>query len=150
MRAVVQRVRSASVEIDSCVVGKIEHGLLILLGVEDNDTADDINWLSRKIVNLRIFSDEAGAMNRSLLDVGGQCLVVSQFTLFGSYKKVNRPSFLRAAAPSLAIPLYEQFVKMLAQLSGRSVPTGRFGADMQVSLVNDGPVTLCLDTHAKE
>ena len=150
MRAVVQRVSEASVSIGGEVRGEIGQGLLVLLGVEPSDTLEDADWLVHKIVNLRIFGDEAGVMNRSLTDVGGQLLVVSQFTLFASYKKGNRPSYLRAAGHDHAVPLYEYFVREAQALSGRPVPTGKFGADMQVGLVNDGPVTICLDTKAKE
>lgn len=150
MRIVVQRVKQASVTIGESVKSAIGPGLLVLLGIEEADTAEDVEWLCRKLVSLRVFDDAEGVMNRSLLDIRGEALVVSQFTLMASYKKGNRPSYVRAARHTTAIPLYEAFCARLANLLGRPVGTGEFGADMQVSLVNDGPVTLCLDTHNKE
>jgi D-tyrosyl-tRNA(Tyr) deacylase len=150
MRAVIQRVTSASVTIDEKVVGAIDHGLLVLIGKEEADTAEDIEWLAQKIVNLRIFADEAGVMNRSVLDVAGGILLVSQFTLFASTKKGTRPSWHRAAKPDVAIPLYETMIRRLGELLGRPIQTGRFGAMMQVALVNDGPVTLIVDSKARE
>jgi D-tyrosyl-tRNA(Tyr) deacylase len=145
MRAVVQRVRRATVVIDEETVAAIERGLLILLGVAATDEADDVQWLADKTANLRIFNDEAGKMNLSVADVGGSLLVVSQFTLYGDCRKGRRPSFITAAPPDRAVPLYEAFVNELRAL-GLPVQTGRFGARMQVELVNDGPVTLILDT----
>jgi D-tyrosyl-tRNA(Tyr) deacylase len=150
MRAVIQRVTSASVTIDEKVVGAIDHGLLVLIGKEEADTAEDIEWLAQKIVNLRIFADEAGVMNRSVLDVAGGILLVSQFTLLASTKKGTRPSWHRAAKPDVAIPLYETMIRRLGELLGRPIQTGRFGAMMQVALVNDGPVTLIVDSKARE
>jgi D-tyrosyl-tRNA(Tyr) deacylase len=150
MRAVIQRVTSASVAVEGEVVGAIAHGLLVLIGKEPADTAEDIEWLAAKIVNLRLFADETGAMNRSLLDSGGGLLLVSQFTLFASTRKGTRPSWHRAAKPDLAIPLYEAMVRRLGELLGRPIQTGRFGAMMQVALVNDGPVTLILDSKTRE
>ncbi len=150
MRAVVQRVQRAAVEIEGQTVAQIEQGLLVLLGVTDGDTSEDVAWLAGKIARLRIFADEAQAMNRSLAEVGGQALVVSQFTLYASTRRGNRPSFIAAARPETAVPLYEAFVKALRQETGREVPTGVFGADMQVSLVNDGPVTILIDSQVRE
>lgn len=150
MRAVVQRVQRAAVDIEGQTVAQIEQGLLVFLGVTDGDTAEDVAWLAGKIARLRIFADEAQAMNRSLTDVGGQALVVSQFTLYASTRRGNRPSFIAAARPETAIPLYEAFVKALRTETGREVPTGVFGADMQVSLVNDGPVTILIDSQVRE
>lgn len=150
MRAIIQRVKSASVSIEGAVMGQIDAGLLILLGITHEDSLDDVSWLVKKIAALRIFDDEQGVMNRSLLDTRGQALVVSQFTLMASYKKGNRPSYIRAAAPEHAIPLYEAFVQELSRAIAQAVPTGQFGADMQVSLINDGPVTIAMDTHNKE
>lgn len=150
MRAVVQRVTRASVTIQNTVKGQIRHGLLVLLAVEEADKAEDIEWLSGKIVRLRIFADEQGLMNRSVQEVGGDILVVSQFTLFASTRKGNRPSYTRSAAPPMAIPLYESFVKRLELDLGKPVSTGEFGADMQVELVNDGPVTLIIDSKLRE
>jgi D-tyrosyl-tRNA(Tyr) deacylase len=145
MRAVVQRVRRAAVVIDGETVAAIEGGLVVLLGVAATDTLDDVRWLADKTAHLRIFNDEAGKMNRSVADIGGSLLVVSQFTLYGDCRKGRRPSFLAAAPPELAVPLYEAFIQALRSL-GLPVQTGRFGAMMQVELVNDGPVTLILDT----
>ena len=150
MRAVIQRVQHASVTIDGKLKSQIQRGFLVLLGIEDADTEEDMEWLARKIVALRVFDDEQGVMNRNIQDAGGEILVVSQFTLMASYKKGNRPSWIRAARHEHAIPLYEAFTERLAQdLPGR-VQTGEFGADMQVELLNDGPVTICMDTKNKE
>lgn len=149
MRAVIQRVSEASVSIEGVVKSNIQQGLLILLGVEEADGADDIVWLTKKIAQLRIFSDEDGLMNHSLLDVKGEVIVVSQFTLHAKTKKGNRPSYIKAAKPAQAIPLYEGFVKVLGQEIGKTVQTGEFGANMQVSLCNDGPVTIIIDTKNK-
>ncbi|MFN7280355.1 MAG: D-aminoacyl-tRNA deacylase [bacterium] len=150
MRTVIQRVQQASVMADGQPAGAIGQGLLVLLGIEEADTAADIEWLCQKIVNLRIFNDEDGVMNRSVLDIGGEILLVSQFTLFASTKKGNRPSYIRAARPDIAIPLYERTILQLTAGLGRSISTGVFGADMQVSLVNDGPVTILIDTKDRE
>ncbi|MDD6759644.1 MAG: D-aminoacyl-tRNA deacylase [Paraprevotella sp.] len=150
MRAVIQRVQHASVTIDGKLKSRIQKGFLVLLGIEDADTEEDKEWLARKIISLRVFDDEQGVMNRNIQDAGGEILVVSQFTLMASYKKGNRPSWIRAARHEHAIPLYEAFTERLAQdLPGR-VQTGEFGADMQVELLNDGPVTICMDTKNKE
>lgn len=150
MRAVIQRVSSASVSIGGTVKSAIGTGLLILLGVGHEDGQEDIDWLVKKTAGLRIFPDEAGVMNRSIVDVGGNALVVSQFTLMASTKKGNRPSYIGAAGHERAVPLYEQFCSALSAAIGRPVGTGEFGADMQVALVNDGPVTICIDTKHKE
>lgn len=150
MRAVIQRVSSASVSIASVVKSSIDSGLLVLLGIEQGDGADDIEWLCGKLVRLRIFADEHGVMNRSVQEAGGDILVVSQFTLYASTQKGNRPSYLRAARPETAIPIYEMFLNKLAAELGKPVPSGEFGADMQVALVNDGPVTILIDTKARE
>ena len=150
MRAVIQRVSSASVTIDGEVHSAIGPGLLILLGVGHEDSQEDMDWLVKKIAGLRIFNDDAGVMNRSILEVGGQALVVSQFTLMASTKKGNRPSYLGAAGHEKAIPMYEAFCAALSSALGRPVGTGVFGADMKVALVNDGPVTICMDTKNKE
>ena len=150
MRVVIQRVASASVSIEGAVRSAIGPGLLILLGVGHEDSEEDIDWLVRKIAGLRIFDDQDGVMNRSILDTGGEALVVSQFTLMASTKKGNRPSYIRAAGHEKAIPLYEQFCEALSKAIGKSVGTGEFGANMQVALVNDGPVTICIDTRNKE
>jgi D-aminoacyl-tRNA deacylase len=149
MIAVIQRVLSASVEIDQKVKSKIGNGLLILIGIEDADNDEDIDWLANKIVNLRIFNDVDGVMNVNVKDTGGDIIVVSQFTLQASTKKGNRPSYIKAARPELAIPLYEKFVSALSGVLEKSVQTGEFGADMKVSLVNDGPVTIIIDTKNK-
>ena len=150
MRAVIQRVQHASVTIDGKLKSRIQKGFLVLLGIEDADTEEDMEWLARKIVALRVFDDEQGVMNRNIQDAGGEILVVSQFTLMASYKKGNRPNWIRAARHEHAIPLYEAFTERLSQdLPGR-VQTGEFGADMQVELLNDGPVTICMDTKNKE
>lgn len=150
MRTVIQRVSGASVMIAGQIRGHIGRGLLVLVAVEEADTTEDIEWLSGKIVRLRIFPDEAGLMNRSVQDIGGEILLISQFTLFASTKKGNRPSYLRSARPEIAIPLYEQFKVRLAQDLGKPVASGEFGADMQVNLINDGPVTLTMDSKARE
>ena len=150
MRVVLQRVTHASVEIDGALHSQIGRGLLVLLGIEPIDTQEDADWLVKKIAALRIFDDENGVMNRNVVDVDGQVLVVSQFTLMASYKKGNRPSYIRAARPEVAVPLYEYFVEQMAKTIGKPVQTGVFGADMQVSLLNNGPVTITMDTHNKE
>ena len=151
MRVVIQRVKEASVTIDAQIKSAITEGLLILVGVEDVDTEEDIKWLAAKIVNLRIFGDENGLMNRSVVDIKGEMLVVSQFTLHASTKKGNRPSFLKAAKPDFAVPMYERFVEELVHISsGLKVSTGEFGADMKVALLNDGPVTIWIDSKNKE
>jgi D-aminoacyl-tRNA deacylase len=149
MIAVIQRVLSASVEIERSTKSKIGAGLLVLIGIEDADNEEDIEWLSNKIVNLRIFSDADGVMNVSIKDNGGDIIVVSQFTLQASTKKGNRPSYIKAAKPEVAIPLYERFVAKMSQLLEKQVQTGEFGADMKVSLINDGPVTIIIDTKNK-
>jgi D-tyrosyl-tRNA(Tyr) deacylase len=146
MRAVIQRVSAASVEIEGRVKGAIGRGLLVLVGIEPADTAEDIAWLSGKLVRLRIFNDEQGLMNRSVQEVGGEILVISQFTLFADTKKGNRPSYTGAARPELALPLYEAFLRQLAEDFGKPIQQGAFGADMKIALVNDGPVTICMDT----
>ncbi len=150
MRIVIQRVTSASVTIDNEIVGSISKGLMVLLGITPDDTREDADWLVGKISRLRIFDDENGVMNLSIPDVSGEVLVVSQFTLMASYRKGNRPSYIHAAPPATAIPLYEYFVQELEQLLNRPVATGRFGADMQVSLTNDGPVTIVMDSKNPE
>jgi D-tyrosyl-tRNA(Tyr) deacylase len=150
MRAVIQRVTHASVTIEGVVKGQIGQGFLILLGICDEDTMEDLDWLVKKIANLRVFGDENDVMNRSILDVGGEALVVSQFTLYASYKKGNRPSWFRAGSHEHSIPLYETFCKELSEAIGKTVATGEFGADMKVELLNDGPVTICMDTKNKE
>lgn len=150
MRAVVQRVSEARVEIEGAVAGKINHGLLVLLGIEHADTTEDADWLAQKIVQMRIFNDADGKMNLSLLETAGEILVVSQFTLHAKTKKGNRPSFIQAARPEMAVPLYEYFKDVLSKLVGKSVESGEFGAMMQVSLVNDGPVTIFMDSRNRE
>ncbi len=150
MRTVLQRVSSASVTVETAVIGEIARGYVALVGAEESDTADDLEWLAGKIVNLRLFADDTGAMNRSVLDIAGGILLVSQFTLFASTKKGPRPSWHRAAKPARAQPLYETLTRRLGELLGRPVACGRFGAMMQVTLVNDGPVTLVIDTKARE
>lgn len=150
MRAVIQRVRQASVTISGETAGQINSGLLVFLGIEDPDAEEDIVWLSRKIVNLRIFDDEKGVMNRSVKECQGELLLVSQFTLHASTKKGNRPSYIRAAKPEVAIPLYEKMIAQLTVDLGKPVQTGTFGADMKVALLNDGPVTIVIDTKNKE
>lgn len=150
MKAVIQRVSSSSVTIENKIVAKISKGLLILIGIEEADTQEDINWLTSKIANLRIFGDENEVMNLSLKDVNGEVIVVSQFTLHALTKKGNRPSYIKAAKPEIAIPLYENFVSQMEVELERKVQTGQFGADMKVSLINDGPVTIIIDTKNKE
>ena len=150
MRAVIQRVSKASVTIHNKIYSQIENGLLVLVGIEDADTAEDIEWLSGKIVNLRVFNDENGVMNVSVKESNGDILVVSQFTLHASTKKGNRPSYIKASKPEFAIPMYEKFVQQLGNDLGKTVSTGVFGADMKVELLNDGPVTIVIDTKNKE
>lgn len=150
MRAVIQRVTRASVTIDGKVHSRIDKGLLVLLGIEDADTKEDIEWLSSKIINLRIFDDENGVMNVPVKDNGGDILLVSQFTLHASTKKGNRPSYIRASKPDIAIPIYEKMVRQLSSDLGKAIQTGIFGADMKVELLNDGPVTILMDTKNKE
>jgi len=150
MRAVLQRVTSASCTVDGQITGQIETGFLVLLGVEDADTNEDAQWLAQKIVGMRIFSDENGLMNKALADVDGGILLISQFTLFAQTKKGNRPSFIKAARPDKAIPLYEHMIELLNTLTGKTTATGIFGADMKISLVNDGPVTITMDTKNRE
>ena len=150
MKAVIQRVSSSSVTIDSKIVAEIQNGLLILVGIEDADNQEDINWLTSKIANLRIFADENEVMNLSVKDIDGEIIVVSQFTLHAATKKGNRPSYIKAAKPEIAIPLYESFVKSIENEIGKKAQTGQFGADMKVGLVNDGPVTIIIDTKNKE
>lgn len=150
MRVVIQKVTQASVSIENQIVASINQGLLVLVGIEDTDTNDDIAWLSAKIVNLRVFDDDNGVMNLSVKEVEGEVLIVSQFTLHASTKKGNRPSYIKAARPEVAIPIYEAFIKQIESLLGKRVPTGQFGAMMQVSLCNDGPVTILIDTKNKE
>ena len=150
MRAVIQRVSKASVEVEGKIISQIDAGVVVLLGIESADSQEDIVWLSRKIANLRIFSDTEGVMNLSLLNVGGEVIVVSQFTLHASTKKGNRPSYIKAAKPELAIPLYENFVRQMESDMGKKVGTGVFGADMKIELINDGPVTIIIDTTNKE
>jgi D-tyrosyl-tRNA(Tyr) deacylase len=150
MRAVIQRVSSASVAIAGQTKAAIERGLLVLLGIEETDSADDLEWLSGKLVRLRVFNDDQGVMNCSVQEAGGDILVVSQFTLFASTKKGNRPSYSRAARPEIAISIYEMFLNKLAAELGKPIASGEFGADMQVALVNDGPVTILIDTKARE
>jgi D-aminoacyl-tRNA deacylase len=150
MRAVIQRVAEAHVTIAGVVKGAIKKGLAVLLAIEETDTAEDIEWLSGKIVRLRVFDDENGVMNRSVQEVGGEILVVSQFTLYASTKKGNRPSYSRSARPEIAVPLYERFTERLAQDLGKPIATGEFGAEMLVGLTNDGPVTIIIDTKARE
>ena len=150
MRVVIQKVTEASVSIENQTVASIDKGLLVLVGIEDGDTNEDIAWLSSKIVNLRVFDDDNGVMNLSVKEVEGEVLIVSQFTLHASTKKGNRPSYIKAARPEVAIPIYEAFIKQVETLLGKRVPTGQFGAMMQVSLCNDGPVTIFIDTKNKE
>jgi len=150
MKAVLQRVTSASVTIEGEKTASIQNGLLILIGIVEDDTQEDINWLSRKIVNLRIFSDENDVMNSSVIDTDGDIILVSQFTLQASTKKGNRPSYLKAAKPTIAIPLYEKFISQLEKEVGKTIQTGVFGADMKVTLENDGPVTIIIDTKNKQ
>ena len=150
MRAVIQRVTKASVSIDGSIYSQISPGLLVLLGIEDADTIEDLEWLSAKITNLRIFNDENGVMNVSVKEMSGDILLVSQFTLHASTKKGNRPSYIRASKPEMAIPVYEKMIKQLSTDLGRLIKTGEFGADMKVELLNDGPVTIVMDTKNKE
>ena len=150
MKAVIQRVSQASVAIDNKQVASIKIGMLVLLGIVNNDTLEDINWLSNKIVNLRIFGDENNVMNKSIKEINGDIIVVSQFTLHANTKKGNRPSYIKAAKPDIAIPLYEAFNKAIATDLGKTIQTGEFGADMKVELLNDGPVTIIIDTKNKE
>ena len=150
MRVLIQRVSEASVTIEGVLKSKINQGLLVLVGIEDTDNQEDINWLCGKISNLRIFSDEQGLMNLSVMDIKGELLVVSQFTLFANTKKGNRPSYIRSAKPDFAIPMYENFVKTLSSTTQQEVQTGEFGADMKVALLNDGPVTIWIDSKQKE
>lgn len=150
MRTVIQRVTHASVSINGKVKSSINKGYLVLLGCENADNEEDIQWLAKKICGLRVFDDENGVMNKSIMDVGGDILVVSQFTLWASYKKGNRPSYLRAGSHEITIPLYERFCAVLSENLGHEVATGEFGADMKVELLNDGPVTICMDTKNKE
>ncbi len=150
MRVVIQRVQHASVTIEGTLHSKISKGYLILLGVCEEDTSEDVEWLVKKIVGLRVFEDENGVMNRSIMEEDGEALVVSQFTLYASYKKGNRPSWFRAASHEISIPLYEEFCSKLSEAMNKPVGTGEFGADMKVELLNDGPVTICMDTKNKE
>lgn len=150
MKAVIQRVSNASVTIDSKIVAEIQTGLLILIGIEDEDSQDDINWLSSKIANLRIFGDENDVMNLSVKDINGNVIIVSQFTLHASTKKGNRPSYIKASKPEIAIPLYEKFILQMELDLGKKAQTGQFGADMKVALINDGPVTIVIDSKNKE
>ena len=150
MRVVIQRVQQASVTVNGLVIGQIQQGLMVLVGIVNEDSQADIEWISSKIVNMRIFEDEQGVMNKSVIDIGGAILLVSQFTLHASTKKGNRPSYIAAAKPEIAIPLYEMLIKQLTNDLGSAIQTGQFGADMKVALVNDGPVTIILDSKNKE
>lgn len=150
MRTVIQRVSKASVTIEGTVKSAIGKGFLVLIGICEEDSLEEVEWLVKKIANLRVFDDEEGVMNRSIMDIGGEILVVSQFTLFASYKKGNRPSWFRAGSHEHSIPLYESFCSKLSEAIGKPVGTGEFGADMKVELLNDGPVTICIDTKNKE
>jgi D-tyrosyl-tRNA(Tyr) deacylase len=150
MRVVIQRVNRASVEVENLIIGEIEKGLLILVGIENADGQEDVDWLCKKICGLRIFDDEAGVMNKSLMEIGGNVLAISQFTLHARTKKGNRPSYINAAKPDISIPLYESFLLALEKESGKKPQRGKFGAEMQVALVNDGPVTITIDTKNKE
>lgn len=150
MRAVIQRVSHASCTVNGEITGQIKQGFMVLLGIEDSDTDEDLTWLAQKIANMRIFSDENGLMNKSLEDVDGNILLISQFTLFAATKKGNRPGFTRSAKPDYAIPLYEKMIKELNNLTGKKIECGIFGADMKINLLNDGPVTITIDTKAKE
>lgn len=150
MRAVIQRVSEAKCTVNGEISGQIKHGFLVLLGIANDDDQSDLDWLMQKIINLRVFSDEAGLMNKSVLDVGGNILLISQFTLFAQTKKGNRPSFINAAKPDIAVPLYQKAIAILEQYLNRKIATGIFGADMKISLVNDGPVTITIDTKNKE
>ena len=150
MRAVIQRVTQASCMVEGKTTGEIKHGFMVLLGIEDVDTAEDLKWLAQKIAGLRVYGDDNGLMNKALADIDGNILLISQFTLFAQTKKGNRPSFLRAAKPDISVPLYEQMQVELETLTGKKVETGIFGADMKISLVNDGPVTIIMDTKDKD
>jgi D-tyrosyl-tRNA(Tyr) deacylase len=150
MRAVIQRVSQANCIVEGKTTGSINTGFLVLLGIEDADTEEDLQWLAQKIVNLRVFGDENGLMNKALADINGSILLISQFTLFAQTKKGNRPSFIRAARPDKAIPLYEKMIKVLETITGKNVASGIFGADMKISLTNDGPVTIIMDTRDKD
>ncbi|WP_316771154.1 D-aminoacyl-tRNA deacylase [Pedobacter frigiditerrae] len=150
MRAVLQRVTQASCKVDGQITGEIENGFLVLLGVEDADTREDLEWLAQKIANMRVFGDENDLMNKSLADINGNILLISQFTLFAATKKGNRPGFTRAARPDKAIPMYEQMIKQLSTLLNKEIQCGIFGADMKISLLNDGPVTILMDTKDKD
>ncbi|MDB5138617.1 MAG: dtd [Mucilaginibacter sp.] len=150
MRAVIQRVSQASCTVDGEITGAIDNGFVVLLGIEDADTDEDLQWLAQKITGLRVFGDDNGLMNKALADIDGNILLISQFTLFAQTKKGNRPSFIRAARPDKAIPMYEQMIKALETLTGKKIAAGIFGADMKVSLINDGPVTITIDTKARE
>ncbi|MDQ3682440.1 MAG: D-aminoacyl-tRNA deacylase [Bacteroidota bacterium] len=150
MRTVIQRVTKASVTIDGVIRGRIDDGLMVLIGIEDADTQEDINWLSNKIVNLRVFDNEAGIMNKSVLDINGNILLISQFTLHANIKKGNRPGYIKASKPDVAIPLYEKLIVQLKKDLGKEIQTGIFGADMKVELLNDGPVTIIIDTKNRE
>lgn len=150
MKIVIQRVKHASVTIHQQLKDSIQQGYLILLGVAEGDTSEEVDWLVKKVIGLRVFDDESGVMNRSVTDIGGQIMVISQFTLLASYKKGNRPSWIHAARHEVSIPLYEEFCTKLQQQLGKPVATGEFGADMQIELLNDGPVTICMDTNHKE
>jgi len=150
MRVVIQRVSEASVKVDGAIIGQIQKGLIVLVGIVNEDAGSDIEWLSNKIINMRIFDDENGVMNKSLIEVGGAILLVSQFTLHASTKKGNRPSYIVAAKPEISIPLYEAMIQQLEKELGASIQTGKFGADMKVALINDGPVTISMDSKNKE
>lgn len=150
MRAVIQRVTQASCKVNEVITGEIQQGLLVLIGIEDSDTTEDLKWLAQKISSIRIFADENGLMNKSVMDINGNILLISQFTLFASTKKGNRPGFTRAAKPDRAVPLYEQMIRELENLTGKKLAAGIFGADMKISLLNDGPVTIVVDTRNKE
>jgi D-tyrosyl-tRNA(Tyr) deacylase len=149
LKVVIQRVSSASVTIETEIAANIQSGLLVLVGIEDDDSQEDINWLSQKIINLRIFADDNGVMNLSVKDIEGELIIVSQFTLHASTKKGNRPSYIKASTPEMAIPIYENFVKHMELELGKKIQTGKFGADMKVALVNDGPVTIIIDSKSK-
>jgi D-tyrosyl-tRNA(Tyr) deacylase len=150
MRVVIQRVSEASVKVDGAIIGQIQHGLMVLVGIVNEDDQSDIEWLVNKILNMRIFEDEQGVMNKSLIEAGGNILLISQFTLHASTKKGNRPSYIAAAKPAVAIPLYENMIQQLEKEMGSSIQTGKFGADMKVALINDGPVTITIDSKNKE
>ena len=150
MRAVIQRVSEASVTVEGAIIGQIQRGLMVLVGIINEDDTSDIEWLSNKIIHMRIFEDENGVMNKSLIEVGGEILLVSQFTLHASTKKGNRPSYIAAAKPEISIPIYEAMIHQLQKDLGASIQTGKFGADMKVSLINDGPVTITIDSKNKE